>query len=72
MESQNLQNNSDTIVAIATAPGKGGIGVIRISGTDLSSYVTGLLGEHTLLTPRQAHYASFYDADSVVLDQGLA
>lgn len=72
MESQNLQNNSDTIVAIATAPGKGGIGVIRISGTDLSSYVTGLLGEHTLMTPRQAHYASFYDADRMVLDQGLA
>lgn len=72
MESQNLQNNSDTIVAIATAPGKGGIGVIRISGTDLTSYVTGLLGEHTLMTPRQAHYASFYDADRVVLDQGLA
>ena len=72
MESQNLQNNSDTIVAIATAPGKGGIGVIRLSGTDLSVYITGLLGTDIPLVPRQAQYASFYDAKSVVLDQGLA
>ena len=72
MSTDNLKNNTDTIVAIATAPGRGGVGVIRLSGEDLSDFIVGLLGPDKELTPRQAHYASFYDAEPVVLDQGLA
>lgn len=71
MTSQALKNNTDTIVAIASAPGRGGVGVIRLSGTDLSVYVSGLLGGARVLKPRYAHYASFYDAEGMVLDQGL-
>jgi tRNA modification GTPase len=71
MNSANLKNNTDTIVAIATASGRGGIGVIRLSGEDLSGYVCGLLGDDRALKPRQAHYASFYDAQGAILDQGL-
>ena len=44
----------------------------RCAGADLSVYITGLLGTDIPLVPRQAQYASFYDAKSVVLDQGLA
>jgi tRNA modification GTPase len=71
MTTNNLQNNTDTIVAIATAPGRGGVGVIRLSGPDLSTYIDGLIGSAKVLKPRQAHYASFYDAEGAVLDQGL-
>ena len=70
MTSQALKNNTDTIVAIASAPGRGGVGVVRLSGTDLSVYVSSLLGEARVLKPRYAHYASFYDAEGMVLDQG--
>ena len=71
MTSHTLKNNTDTIVAIATASGKGGVGVIRLSGADLSVYISGLLGGDRGLKPRYAHYASFYDAEGTVLDQGL-
>ncbi len=71
MTSQRFKNNNDTIVAIATAPGRGGVGVVRLSGGDLSGFVEGLLGADRVLKPRYAHYASFYDAEGTVLDQGL-
>ena len=71
MSSQALKNNTDTIVAIATASGRGGVGVIRLSGADLSGYIIGLLGGDRVLKPRYAHYASFCDAEGMVLDQGL-
>lgn len=71
MTSSTLKNSTDTIVAIATASGRGGVGVIRLSGADLSGYIDALLGCHKVLIPRQAHYASFCDAQGVVLDQGL-
>ena len=71
MTYDNLQNNTDTIVAVATAPGRGGVGVVRLSGADLSAHIDGLLSSGKVLKPRQAHYASFYDADDAVIDQGL-
>ena len=72
MNFNSISNNTDTIVAVATAPGRGGVGVVRISGKDLSPFVDGFLGEKTTLKPRQAYYSSFLDADSNPLDQGLA
>ena len=60
----------DVIAAVATAPGRGGIGVVRISGPDLSVYVQGLVGR--VLKPRYAHHARFLDAQGLVLDDGLA
>ena len=47
------------------------MGVVRLSGGDLSGFVEGLLGADRVLKPRYAHYASFYDAEGTVLDQGL-
>lgn len=62
--------SSDTIAAIATPPGRGGIGVIRISGTDLKDFGKTLLGE--LPIPRQAMFKSFLDTEGRAIDQGIA
>lgn len=63
--------DSTPIVAIATAPGRGGIGVVRISGKDLSGITRALFGD-TALKPRHATYLDFKQADGSVIDQGLA
>nr|WP_314861632.1 tRNA uridine-5-carboxymethylaminomethyl(34) synthesis GTPase MnmE [uncultured Undibacterium sp.] len=63
--------DSTPIVAIATAPGRGGIGVVRISGKDLSEISRALFGS-VALKPRHATYLDFTQADGTVIDQGLA
>ncbi|MBI5435870.1 MAG: tRNA uridine-5-carboxymethylaminomethyl(34) synthesis GTPase MnmE [Nitrosomonadales bacterium] len=60
----------DIIAAIATAPGRGGIGVVRVSGHNLGTFAEAMLGK--TLIPRCATCASFLDAEGQVLDQGLA
>lgn len=67
--------DSSPIAAIATAPGRGGIGVVRISGKQLAPLLPLLLGEnHTVdsLPARHATYLPFKSADGSVIDQGLA
>ena len=59
------------IAAIATAPGRGGIGVIRASGKNLKQLAEALF-PGTELKPRQATYLPFKQSDGTVLDQGLA
>jgi tRNA modification GTPase len=59
----------DTIAAIATAPGRGAIGVIRISGPSVPAIAPGLLG--ALPKPRMASLSRFLAADGSVLDEGL-
>lgn len=61
---------SEVIAAIATAPGKGGIGVVRISGKGLESWFLPLFGQ--VLVPRVATYSRFLGDKGVVLDQGIA
>jgi tRNA modification GTPase len=61
---------AEPIVAIATAPGRGGIGVVRLSGADLGPFMDGLLGKP--LKPRHAHHAVFLDGDGQALDDGIA
>ena len=65
-----LTRHSDPIVAVATAPGRGAVGIVRISGKDLSAFVHALLGR--TLRPREATYLPFVDAQGQPLDQGLA
>lgn len=65
-----LQHAKDPIVAIATAPGRGAVGIVRISGQALAPLVQALCGQ-TLL-PRQATYLAFPDADGSPIDHGLA
>ncbi len=59
----------DTIAAIATAPGQGGVGVIRVSGPEAFQVSLPLLG--SLPPPRQAALRSFRDSAGAVLDQGI-
>lgn len=58
------------IAAIATAPGRGGIGVVRVSGQGLAAMASALCGRQ--LTPRFATYTPFLAADGTILDQGIA
>lgn len=65
-----LARHQDPIAAIATAPGRGAVGIVRVSGRGLAPFVQGLLGRS--LQPRQAHYLPFPDAAGRSIDQGLA
>ena len=60
---------ADTIAAIATAPGRGGVGVIRISGSNLLPFSLALIGKTP--KPRYATLADFKGADSVTVDSGI-
>ncbi|HAU1152021.1 TPA: tRNA uridine-5-carboxymethylaminomethyl(34) synthesis GTPase MnmE [Legionella pneumophila] len=60
----------DTIVAIATPPGRGGVGIVRISGPNAYAIALRLNGNKAL-QPRFATFCSFYKASNEVLDQGL-
>jgi tRNA modification GTPase len=62
-------SDADTIVAAATPPGRGGIGVVRLSGPAAQSIATGVLG--TLPAARRAVFAAFRDAEHQTLDAGL-
>jgi tRNA modification GTPase len=59
-----------TICAIATAPGRGGVGVIRVSGRDLLPFAAALSGGKQP-KPRYATYTDFYAADGQAIDNGL-
>ncbi|MBB6093045.1 tRNA modification GTPase [Povalibacter uvarum] len=63
-------SDSDTIAAVATAAGRGGIGVVRVSGPRVISIATELLGD--LPSPRHAALRIFRDADGEMLDGGIA
>lgn len=65
-----LPRHQDPIAAIATAPGRGAVGVVRLSGRGLAPLMPALLGRE--LRPRHAHYGPFLAADGTALDHGLA
>jgi tRNA modification GTPase len=65
-----LAHLNDPIVAIATAPGRGAVGIVRASGRDLSTLIAAVCAKP--LTPRMAHYGPVLDAQGQALDQGLA
>jgi tRNA modification GTPase len=59
-----------TIAAVATAPGRGGIGIVRISGQDLTGLALSILGR--VPAPRAATLAQFLDAGGNAIDSGIA
>ena len=63
-------SSSDPIAAIATAPGRGAVGIVRVSGRGLDSLTEALTGRR--LKPREASYGAFRDADGSPIDHGLA
>ena len=64
------QSSHDIIAAIATAPGRAGIGVVRVSGKSLAGLAQSLCGK--ALPPRLAVLTQFKDGQGVAIDQGLA
>lgn len=64
------QANADLIAAIATAPGRGGVGVVRVSGPDVAALARGILGR--LPEPRRAIFARFRDGAGEPIDEGIA
>lgn len=60
----------DTIVAVATPPGRGGVGIVRLSGAQ-SSTIAMQLTHLTSLKPRTAYYQPFYDDSHQLIDQGI-
>ncbi|MEN9559489.1 MAG: tRNA modification GTPase TrmE [Pseudomonadota bacterium] len=67
-----MASTSDTIAAIATAAGQGGVGIIRLSGSaaiDIALHMAQRTGAQT--QTRHAHYATFKNADGDLLDTGL-
>ena len=65
-----LARHHHPIVAIATAPGRGAVGIVRVSGQNISSVIAAICGR--TLVPRQATYLPFRDVQAQVIDQGLA
>jgi tRNA modification GTPase len=65
-----LARRHDPIVAIATAPGRGAVGIVRASGRDLSALVQAVCAR--TLAPRHATLLDFLDADGAPIDRGLA
>ncbi|MBI0153639.1 MULTISPECIES: tRNA uridine-5-carboxymethylaminomethyl(34) synthesis GTPase MnmE [Gilliamella] len=62
--------NTDTIVAQATPPGRGGVGILRVSGPKAQDVAKAVLG--ILPKPRYAHYLPFLASDGTTLDEGIA
>ena len=65
-----MTHGADTIVASATPPGTGGVGIVRISGPDTERIARAMLG--TLPEPRTAAYRAFHDPAGERIDTGLA
>jgi len=69
-----IGSDEDPIVAIATAAGRAGIGVVRVSGVRIEAVAAGVLGaaQAERLRPRRATHAQFLDANGRVIDDGIA
>ncbi len=65
-----LARHQDPIAAVATAPGRGAVGIVRVSGRQLAPLVQALCGR--ALRPREATYLPFLDAQGQAIDHGLA
>ncbi len=60
----------DTIAAVATPPGQGGVGIVRVSGKHARHIAGQLLAKK--ISPRYAHYLPFLDAENQTIDSGIA
>lgn len=62
--------STDTIAAIATPPGRGGVGIVRVSGPNVADIAGAIVDRQ--LTPRSATLVSFLDHDAQAIDTGIA
>ncbi len=63
-------HDTDTIAAVSTPPGRGGISIVRVSGPGAAGIAAALIGR--LPPPRSAHYCAFRDPTDTVIDRGVA
>ncbi|WP_166268634.1 tRNA uridine-5-carboxymethylaminomethyl(34) synthesis GTPase MnmE [Marinobacter caseinilyticus] len=64
-----MSHQTDTIAAIATAPGQAGVGIVRVSGPLACEIAKTMLGFEP--RPRYAHFGPFYDLDGTTMDEGI-
>lgn len=69
-----IYSDQDPIVAIATASGRGGVGIIRLSGDDafIRGFISRFFSSEEHFRPRYAHYRQFKDSEQKIIDEGLA
>lgn len=65
-----LAHHQDPIAAIATAPGRGAVGIVRLSGKGIGTLIQVLCGHP--LKPREATYTPFLDCAGLAIDRGIA
>lgn len=65
-----IDRNAETIAALATAPGRGAVGIIRVSGPQSPAIARTILGKS--LKPRNAEYLPFHQSDGTLIDMGIA
>ncbi len=65
-----VSSDVDTIVAQATPPGRGGVGIVRVSGPKAKEVAFQVTGKN--IRPRYACYGKFYGYDNQILDRGIA
>lgn len=65
-----MRERSDTIAALATAPGRGGVGIIRVSGPEAKRVAKEILQKS--VKPKKAMLGAFYDAEGNKIDKGVA
>ena len=70
MHSAHSPSNTETIVAQATAAGRGGVGIVRVSGPKAEAVARQMVP--VALTPRKASYTTFTDHHGEIIDQGIA
>lgn len=70
MSGTDFSRRNDPILAIASAPGRGAVGIVRASGPALGPLIDAVLQRS--LQPRHAHHLPFFEADGSVIDRGLA
>jgi tRNA modification GTPase len=62
--------SADTIAAVASGQGRGGVGVVRVSGNDIEELICKILGK--LPEARRASYSNFLDENGDIIDQGIS
>lgn len=66
-----IHDNEDTIVAVTTPPGRGGVGMVRLSGSRAREIAETLLPRSAKLEPRRAHFTAFINPEGDPIDEGL-
>jgi len=66
-----ISHSTDTIAAQATPSGRGGVGIIRISGNKAKGIALELIQREKEFTPRFAHFHQFLDSTKEIIDEGL-